>query len=62
MSPDLDALVAALYVTVDDLLIGHPERAPWRPAVGIAPKVSDAEVITLACDTGLGSGLGVPLL
>ena len=48
MNPDLDALVTALYVTVDDLLIRHPEWVPWRPAVGIAPKLSDAEVITLA--------------
>ena len=26
----------------------HPELAPWRPAVGIAPKLSDAELVTLA--------------
>ena len=48
MNPDLDALVTALYVTVDDLLIRHPEWAPQRPAVGIAPKLSDAELVTLA--------------
>ena len=48
MNPDLDALVTALYVTVDDLLIRHPHWAPQRPAVGIAPKVSDAELVTLA--------------
>jgi len=36
------------YVTVDDLLIDHPEWAPERPAVGIAPKLSDAELVTLA--------------
>jgi Transposase DDE domain len=45
---DLDTLVIALYVRVDDLLISHPERAPWRPKVGIAPKLSDAELLTLA--------------
>ena len=48
MNPDLDALVTRLYVTVDDLLIDHPEWAPQRPAVGIAPQLTDAELITLA--------------
>jgi len=45
---DLDTLATALYVRVDDLLKSHPERAPWRPRVGIAPKLSDAELLTLA--------------
>jgi len=45
---DLDTLVTALYVQVDDLLKANPDRAPWRPAVGIAPKISDAELVTLA--------------
>ena len=48
MNPDLDALATRLYVTVDDLLIDHPEWAPERPAIGIAPQLSDAELITLA--------------
>ncbi len=48
MDADLDTLSTALYVRVDDLLKSHPERAPWRPKVGIAPRLSDAEVITLA--------------
>ncbi len=48
MNPDLDALATALYVTVDDLLKSHPEWLPYRPAVGIAPKLSDAELVTLA--------------
>jgi hypothetical protein len=48
MNPDLDALATRLYVTVDDLLIDHPEWAPERPAVGIAPQLSDAELVTLA--------------
>ena len=48
MNPDLDALATRLYVTVDDLLIDHPEWAPERPTVGIAPQLSDAELITLA--------------
>jgi hypothetical protein len=45
---DLDTLATALYVRVDDLLKTFPERAPWRPRVGIAPKITDAEVVTLA--------------
>jgi hypothetical protein len=45
---DLDTLATALYVQVEDVLKSHPERAPWRPAVGIAPKISDAELVTLA--------------
>ena len=32
----------------DDLLKSHPEIAPWRPRVGIAPRISDAELVTLA--------------
>ncbi len=48
MNPDLDTLATRLYVTIDDLLVEHPEWAPERPAVGIAPKLSDAELITLA--------------
>jgi hypothetical protein len=45
---DLDTLATAFYVRVDDLLRTHPERAPWRPEVGIAPKITDAELVTLA--------------
>ena len=37
MNPDLDTLVTALYVTVDDLLVAHPEWVPPRPTVVIAP-------------------------
>ena len=48
MNPDLDTLATTLYVTVDDLLIRNPHWAPERPAVGIAPKLSDAELVTLA--------------
>ena len=48
MNPDLDTLATTVYVTVDDLLIQHPEWVPQRPAVGIAPKLSDAELVTLA--------------
>jgi len=45
---DLDTLATALYVTTDDLLAAHPERVPARPKVGIAPRTSDAEMLTLA--------------
>ena len=45
MNPDLDTLVTTLYVKVDDLLIAHPEWAPARPAAGIAPRLSDAELV-----------------
>ena len=48
MDADLDTLATALYVRTDDLLKAFPERVPRRPPVGIAPKVSDAEMITLA--------------
>jgi hypothetical protein len=48
MNTDLDALATRLYVTIDDLLIAHPEWAPGRPAVGIAPKLTDAELLILA--------------
>jgi len=45
---DLDTLDIALYVQVDDILKANPDRVPWRPAVGITPRITDAEVVTLA--------------
>ena len=48
MNADLDALATRLYVTIDDLLTDHPEWRPERPAVGIAPQLTDAELVTLA--------------
>jgi hypothetical protein len=45
---DLDTLATALYVRTDDLLKASPERVPWRPTIGIAPRITDAEMITLA--------------
>jgi hypothetical protein len=48
MNSDLDALATRLYVTIDDLLIDHPDWQPERPTVGIEPKLTDAELITLA--------------
>jgi hypothetical protein len=43
----LDTLATALYVTVDDFLIDNPQHLPWRPTVGIAPRLGDAELVTL---------------
>jgi hypothetical protein len=48
MNADLNALATELYVTVDDILIANPDLAPARPKVGIAPRLSDAELLTLA--------------
>ena len=48
MNPDLDTFMTALDVRVDDLLAAHPEWAPERPVVGFAPRLSDAELVTLA--------------
>lgn len=48
MDTDLDTLATALYVTTDDLLKTHPEQLPERPVVGIAPLISDAELIVLS--------------
>jgi hypothetical protein len=45
---DLDTLATALYVKTDELLKAAPQLGPWRPAVGIPPKLSDAELVTLA--------------
>jgi Transposase DDE domain len=45
---DLDTLATALYARTDDLLKAAPERQPWRPVIGIAPRISDAELVTLA--------------
>lgn len=48
MHATLDDLVLALYVKIDDLLRAYPEQLPARPKVGFAPKISDAELLTLA--------------
>jgi hypothetical protein len=48
MDADLDTLATALYARIDDTLKVRPELCPWRPKVGIAPKLSDAELLTLA--------------
>jgi hypothetical protein len=48
MDADLDTLATALYVTTDDLLRDHPDRVPPRPQIGLQPKITDAELLTLA--------------
>ena len=48
MTNNLDTLATALYVKTDDLLKASPYLARWRPAVGIAPRLTDAELVTLA--------------
>jgi hypothetical protein len=45
---DLDTLATALYVRVDDMLKDAPGRVPARPAGGFPPRLTDAELITLA--------------
>jgi Transposase DDE domain len=48
VTTNLDTLATALYVKTDDLLKESPYLAPWRPRVGIAPRLADAELVTLA--------------
>ena len=48
MDADLDTLATALYARTDDLLKAFPDHRPRRPKTGLAPKLSDAELITLA--------------
>ncbi|MGV9606055.1 IS982 family transposase [Streptomyces sp. NPDC003631] len=48
MTNNLDTLATALYVKTDDLLKTSPHLDPYRPDVGIAPRLSDAELITLS--------------
>ena len=48
VNADLDTLATELYVRTDDLVKTAPERTPWRPVSGISPKITDAELVTLA--------------
>jgi Transposase DDE domain len=45
---DLDTLATALYVKIDDELKASPQLNRWRPKIGIAPKITDAELITVS--------------
>jgi hypothetical protein len=51
---DLDTLATALYVKIDDSLRADPSLGRWRPAVGICPKLTDAELLTLCVLQALG--------
>ncbi|CAN3977725.1 FIG01140766: hypothetical protein [Kitasatospora purpeofusca] len=42
------SLATALQVKTDDPPKDSPQFAPWRPAVGIAPQLGDAEPVTPA--------------
>jgi hypothetical protein len=44
----MDTLATALYARTDDLLKESPQLGPHRPAIGICPRLSDAELVTLA--------------
>ncbi|MFJ3338424.1 IS982 family transposase [Streptomyces sp. NPDC086766] len=48
MTNNLDTLATALYVKTDDVLKTSPHLAPYRPDVGIGPRLSDAELVTLS--------------
>ncbi len=54
MDTDLDALATALYVKIDDSLKADPRFRRWRPPVGICPRLSDAELLTLCVLQALG--------
>src|SRR5271154_3830079 len=49
----MDTFVTALYVKIDDELAINPSLRIWRPRVGIAPKLSDAAILTMAVLQGL---------
>ena len=48
MYVDLDTLATALYVRIDDEMKASPQLNRWRPAVGITPRITDAELITVS--------------
>jgi hypothetical protein len=48
VTTELDTLATALYAVTDDMLKESPHLGPLRPAVGISPQLSDAELVTLA--------------
>jgi hypothetical protein len=45
---DIDTLATALYVRTDDLPKQDPGLAPWRPRIGLQPRLTDAGLVTLA--------------
>jgi hypothetical protein len=57
---DLDTLAVAPYARIDDTLKDRPELVPWRPKVGIAPKLSDAELLIVGCVAGVAGAREKP--
>ncbi|MFF4617860.1 hypothetical protein ACFY2E_18705 [Nonomuraea jabiensis] len=53
MTTEMNTLAPALYVKIDDQLIAFPDLAPERPHAGIQPRLSDAELVTLAVMSAL---------
>jgi hypothetical protein len=45
---DIDAFATTRRVRTDDLLKQRPDLASWRPKIGLQPRLSDAELVTLA--------------
>ena len=55
---DLDTLATARYVKTDDVMKADPRLVRWRPEVGIAPKLSDAELaVPVDFDARYGAGI-----
>ena len=48
MHVDLDTLATALYVRIDDELKASPQLNRQRPKVGLQPRITDAELITVS--------------
>jgi hypothetical protein len=48
VNADQGTLATAFYVTTNYLLASHPECVPPRLHAGIALKITDAELLTLA--------------
>jgi hypothetical protein len=50
---NIETLATALYVKIDDMLLGEPELVPWRPEGSPALTVSDAELLAMAVMSAL---------
>ncbi|WP_435113469.1 IS982 family transposase [Nocardiopsis synnemataformans] len=48
MTHNLNSLASALYAHTNAFLKERPDLAPWRPQIGIRPRLSDADLVTLA--------------